>query len=285
MSINTRERNFVGCNVSFEEAAIVLLGAPFDGTVSFRTGTRMAPSQIRNDSIGLETYSPYLDKDLINSNTHDAGDIDLPYGNTKKTMLIIEDTVDRIMQADKKVFMVGGEHLVTYPAAKAVLKKYPDLCFIHFDAHTDLRDTFFGEELSHATVIKRIWDMVGDNRIWQFGIRSGSREEFLWAEAGHTHLEKFNVTTIDKAISDIGDRPVYITVDLDVLDTSVFPGTGTPEAGGIGFMELLNALIKTANLNIVAADVVELAPNYDNSGVSTAVACKTIREMLLLLGQ
>ena len=180
--------------------------------------------------------------------------------------------------------MIGGEHLVTLGAVSAIAEKYHDLCIIHFDAHTDLREEYLGERLSHSTVIKRVWDIVGDNKIFQFGIRSGEKYEFEFAKE-HTIMQKYNLDNLQDIVEQIGDRPVYFTLDLDVLDPSIFCGTGTPEAGGVSFKELLDAVIKMDKFNIVGCDVNELAPMYDESGVSTAVACKILREILLMLGE
>jgi agmatinase len=275
---------FNGCNKAYEEAEIIVFGAPFDGTVSFRPGTRFASSQMRIESIGLETYSPYQDKDLVKDAwVYDNGDLQFPFGNKEKTLDVIETYAAKVVGSDKKPFMIGGEHLVTLPAVKAVYRKYPDLCVIHLDAHTDLRDYFFDEELSHATVIKKVWNYLGDGRIFQFGIRSGAKEEFEWAQEGHVYMEKFSIESLNGIIKQLRDKPVYITIDLDVLDPSIFPGTGTPEPGGITFKELLDAVLSMRGLNIVGADIVELSPHYDQSGVSTAAACKVMRELLLAM--
>jgi agmatinase len=274
--------DFIGFDSSFEKAEIVLFGAPFDGTVSFRPGARFAPEAIRKDSWGLETYSPYLDEDLQSYELHDAGDLDLPFGNTARVLNMIENYVDGIVKDGKIPLMMGGEHLVTYPAVKAVCKRHEDLCIIHFDAHADLRTDYMEEYLSHATVMRRVWESVGDERIFQYGIRSGLREEFQWAKE-HTFLRMFALESIQDDLKIIGDKPVYVTIDMDVLDPSVFPGTGTPEPGGISFKELLDALRLIRHLNVVGADVVELSPHYDSSGISTAAACKTIREMVLAI--
>jgi agmatinase len=179
--------------------------------------------------------------------------------------------------------MIGGEHLVSLPAIKQAAKKYPNLNVIHFDAHTDLREDYLGQALSHSSVIRRVWDILGDKHIWQYGIRSGTREEFYWAKEGHTSMCLHNFDTLDKDINDIGDLPVYLTIDLDVLDPSIFPGTGTPEAGGVSFLELVGALKAVSKLNIIGADIVELSPHYDHSGSSTAVACKVLREVVLAM--
>ena len=275
--------NFIGCDASFEEAQTILFGVPFDGTTSFRPGTRFAMQAIRPDSYGLETYSPHLDIDLEDVAIADGGDLELPFGNTQAVMSQIKAYCKDVLAADKKFYMVGGEHLVSLPAIEAAYEKYPDLHVIHLDAHTDLRDDYMGEPLSHASVIRRCHDFLGDGRIFQFGIRSGTREEFEWAKT-HTHLEKFTLTTLADTIEQLKDKPVYITIDLDVLDPAVFPGTGTPEPGGISYKELLAAIAQFQQLShIVSADVVELSPQYDVSGASTAVACKTIREMLLTI--
>ncbi|MFC4022443.1 agmatinase [Oceanobacillus longus] len=274
---------FIGCENSYKEAEVVLFGVPFDGTTSFRPGTRFAMQHIRPDSYGLETYSPYLDKDLEDTSIFDGGDLELPFGNTGRVIEQIFEYSQEVLQDGKKFLMVGGEHLVSLPTIKAAHEKYPELHVIHIDAHTDLREDYLGEKLSHASVIRRSHDFLGDGRIFQFGIRSGLKEEFDWAKE-HTYLERFSLYTLKEKIGELKDVPVYITMDLDVLDPGIFPGTGTPEPGGITYRELLEAIQQMQALNqIVAADVVELSPAYDPSGASTAMACKTIRELLLTL--
>lgn len=271
---------FIACDASFEEATTVIFGAPYDSTTSNRPGTRFAPKAIRNDSFGLETYSPYQDKDLSEVKIFDSGDLELSFGRVDLALQDIENHAREILSAGKRPLMIGGEHLVTLGQFRAVAEKYPDVCVIQLDAHTDLRQEYLGAELSHATIIRRLWDIVGDDRIYQLGIRSGEKAEFEFAKE-HTHLTKFNLSGLPKAIADLKDKPVYLTIDLDVLDPSAFPGTGTPEAGGIDFMTLLQAIIDIAQLNVVAIDVNELSPHYDLSGASTALATKIIREILL----
>lgn len=283
MKYKTIELPFQSCTSNFEDADVVVFSAPMDATTSFRPGTRLAGNAIRVDSFGVEWYSPYWDMSLKDVNTCDIGDLDLPFGNVPLALEIIEETAKDIINANKKVMMVGGEHLVTYGTVKALVEKYPDLHIIHLDAHTDLRDEFFGMKLSHATVLRRCYDMTGDGKIFQFGIRSGDKHEFEWAK-GKTHLRKFDLEGLEEVVKQLQDKPVYITIDLDVLDPSVFPGTGTPEAGGITYKELLHAISLFGKLNqVVGADIVELSPHYDHSGGSTAVAAKTLREMILLL--
>ena len=274
--------NFIGCDCGFEDSDIVLFGAPFDSTTSFRPGTRFASKDRRSNSYGLETYSPYQNADLSEISVFDGGDLELCIGDQHKALKTIEEYTDEIVENGKIPFMIGGEHLVTLAPVKSVLKKYPDLHIIHFDAHTDLREEYLDEPYSHATVLRRIWDITGDGRIHQFGIRSGDKPEFEWAKS-HTDIHLFNFDGLERAIESIGEKPVYFTIDLDVLDPSVFPGTGTPEAGGVTFTQLLSAIFKAAKLNIVGCDTVELAPHYDQSGASTMTAAKIIRELLLAI--
>ncbi|PKE17363.1 agmatinase [Macrococcoides caseolyticum] len=273
---------YMSCESSFEEATTVIYGAPFDGTVSNRPGTRFAADAIRSESYGLETYSPYLNKDLEDVRIMDSGDVDITIGNKVKVLEELEDTARTILNADKLPFMIGGEHLVTLGPMRAVLEKYPDAMLVQLDAHTDLRDDYMGEPLSHATVVRRIHDLIGDNRIYQYGIRSGTKEEFDWSDT-HTVLEKFSIDTLKDLPGIIGNTPVYVTIDLDCLDPSIFPGTGTPEPGGLTYRELEPAFKVFEQLNVVAADIVELSPPYDHSGVSNAVAAKVARELMLAI--
>jgi len=215
---------------------------------------------------------------------HDSGDSLIALGNVEKTLNTIYNSAKKYYTDNKKTLMIGGEHLVTYPTVKACLESYPNLRVVHFDAHTDLRDSFLGEEMSHATVLKKIADELGDNRLFQFGIRSGTKKEFQYAK-NHQYIEIAGVKTLPDIISKLQGHPIYITLDVDVLDPSIMSGTGTPEAGGITYKELLEALLVLKDQNIVGADVVELAPDYDNSGVSTATACTLIRELLLLMAK
>ena len=270
----------LGCDADFDGAAIVLFGAPFDGTTSFRPGARFGPAAIRNDSVGMETYSPYQDRDLEELHICDVGDLELPFGNTERALSMVGETASEILNADKIPLMLGGEHLLTLAAVKAALQKYPDLRIVQFDAHTDLRDEYMGEQLSHANVMRRVWEEVGDGRVYQLGIRSGEKNEFDFARE-HTRLSKFDLTAFGEVTAALKGFPVYFSLDLDILDPGVFPGTGTPEPGGVSFQELLNAVLKLRDLNVVAADLMELSPPYDQSGASTAAACKILREILL----
>lgn len=277
---------FIGCESSFEEASIVLYGAPFDSTTSFRPGARFGPAAMRHESFGLETYSPYQDRDLMDISVFDSGDLELCFGSSEMALSDIQKRAEEILKADKFPLLLGGEHLVTLAAVRAVAAKYPDLHIIHFDAHADLRDDYLGAKLSHACVLRRCHDLLGDGRIHQFCIRSGEREEFRFA-AQHTDFHPLSFDGLEETVRELKEKnvPIYFTIDLDCLDPAAFPGTGTPEAGGVTFLELLEAIRTVAQANVVGADVNELAPMLDASGVSTATACKVLRELLLAIAK
>ena len=274
---------FLCCDADYEDARIVLFGAPFDSTTSYRPGTRFGSHAIRSESYGLESYSPYQDRDLLDCAVFDSGDLELSFGKPEDALSDIEERAAAILADEKLPFLLGGEHLVTLGAVRAAAQQFPGLHILHFDAHADLRDDYLGARLSHACVLRRCWELVGDGRIHQFGIRSGDREEFRWGK-DHVNTHRFDLNGLAETLEELENKPVYFTLDLDVLDPSVFPGTGTPEPGGVDFNTLREAVtLVCSKAIIVGCDVNELSPPYDQSGASTAVACKIVREMLLAL--
>ena len=309
-SLYPKHDTFLECDKSLTDARIILFGAPFDSTTSYRPGARFGSSAIRRESYGIESYSPYQDKDLIDCLVLDCGDLELAIGDTEKVLAQIETYTDEILLEEKIPFLLGGEHLVTLGAFRAVHRKYPDVAIIHLDAHGDLRDDYLGVKLSHACVIRRCWEVMydkvkrgegtngkvmleevvrggdvsgNDHRIFQFGIRSGAREEFVWGKS-HVSTRLYNLDGLAELVDWLQGKPVYLTVDLDILDPSVFLGTGTPEPEGISFEELRKGItLICQKLAVVGCDVNELCPPYDPSGISTTVACKVVREMLLAL--
>ncbi|NWH12279.1 agmatinase [Acholeplasma laidlawii] len=283
MKLSKVDLSFQSCTSSYDEADVVIYSVPMDATTSFRPGTRFAGNAIRVDSFGVEWYSPYRDADLKDFKTVDTGDLDLPIGAVEDALDIVYEATKTVIKDGKKPMVIGGEHLITYPVLKALHEKYNDLHVIHLDAHTDLREEFFGRELSHATFMRQAHKFLVDHKIFQFGIRSGDKHEFEWAKK-HIHQQKFDFEGLDKIVEQIKDKPVYITIDLDVLDPAVFPGTGTPEPGGMQYKDLLWAFDQFEKLNhIVGADIVELSPYLDPSGASNAVAAKSLRELILIL--
>ena len=277
---------FIGCDKPFDDAKAVLFGAPYDSTTSFRPGTRFGPAAMRAESFGIETYSMLQDRDLSeDASVFDSGDLELPFGAPDRALEMIESRAAEILDAGKVPFLLGGEHLVTLGSVRAVAKRHPDLRIVHFDAHADLREDYLGVKLSHACVLRRCHDILGDGRIFQFGIRSGTRDERRFMEDGHVTTELFSDTTLPDVLKKIGSaKPVYLTIDLDVVDPSEFPGTGTQEAGGLSYSRLVSDVLRVCReLNVVALDNVELSPALDPTGRSTALACKLLREELLAL--
>ena len=275
---------FIGSHPVFEESEAVLYGMPMDWTVSYRPGSRFGPTRIREVSIGLEEYSPYLDRELEEVKYFDAGDIPLPFGNPQRSLNMIEEYIDQLLAADKFPLGMGGEHLVSWPVMKAMYKKYPDLAIIHMDAHTDLREEYEGEPLSHSTPIRKVAELIGPENVYSFGIRSGMKEEFQWAKENGMHISKFEVLEpLKEILPRLAGRPVYVTIDIDVLDPAHAPGTGTVDAGGITSKELLASIhaIAKSDLRIVGGDLVEVAPIYDPSEQTANTASKLIREMIL----
>ncbi|MBX9997200.1 MULTISPECIES: agmatinase [Priestia] len=275
---------FIGSHPVFAESEAVLYGMPMDWTVSYRPGSRFGPTRIREVSIGLEEYSPYLDRELEEVKYFDAGDIPLPFGNPQRSLNMIEEYIDQLLAADKFPLGMGGEHLVSWPVMKAMYKKYPDLAIIHMDAHTDLREEYEGEPLSHSTPIRKVAELIGPENVYSFGIRSGMKEEFQWAKENGMHISKFEVLEpLKEILPTLAGRPVYVTIDIDVLDPAHAPGTGTVDAGGITSKELLASIhaIAKSDLRIVGGDLVEVAPIYDPSEQTANTASKLIREMIL----
>ncbi|MBD3859085.1 MULTISPECIES: agmatinase [Bacillus] len=275
---------FIGSHPTWEDAKVILYGMPMDWTVSYRPGSRFGPNRIREVSIGLEEYSPYLDRELHEVPFFDAGDIPLPFGNAQKSLDLIEEYVDSILEKGKFPLGMGGEHLVSWPVFRAMHKKYPDLAIIHMDAHTDLREEYEGEPLSHSTPIRKVAGLIGPENVYSFGIRSGMKEEFEWAKEAGMHISTFEVLEpLKQVLPKLKGRPVYVTIDIDVLDPAHAPGTGTVDAGGITSKELLASIhaIAGSDVQVVGADLVEVAPVYDHSDQTANTASKLLREMLL----
>jgi agmatinase len=274
---------FIASSDDYSSSHAVIYGMPMDYTVSFRPGSRFGPTRIREVSIGLEEYSPYLDKSLEDIQYFDAGDLLLPFGNAARSLEMIGDYIKGLLNDGKFPLGLGGEHLVTWPVIREMYAKYPDLAIIHIDAHADLREHYEGEPLSHSTPIRKAAELIGGKHIYQFGIRSGTREEFAYAKQ-NLNMYKFDVLEpLKKVLPELAGRPVYVTIDIDVLDPSAAPGTGTAEAGGITSKELLAAIheIAGSDVQVVGSDVVEVAPVYDHSEQTQITAAKLVREMLL----
>jgi agmatinase len=280
MTLRFTEKTFISARATFREGRTVLLGCPFDGTASFRPGARFGPEALRNASWGIETYSPYQNTDLERLAVHDMGDLELPLGEKRIALRSIRNGIRRILDRGKFSVLLGGEHLISLPAVEEVLTRYPDLHVVQFDAHTDLREDYLGEALSHSTVMRKLLGPLGEGRLSQIGIRSGTEAEFSLAKKIKSIVPPGRAAV--KALAKrLRNRPVYVSLDLDVIDPGFLPGVGTPEPGGLSFRELLDLLLDLRGLSIVGFDLVELTPDYDPTGVSAVTASVLLREMLL----
>ena len=274
------ETNYISASASFEKSRGVILGCPYDGSASFRPGARFGPSAIRRASWGIETFSPYFQKDLSQCSIHDMGDLELPLGEKKASLDLIRMAVRKILSEKKFPILLGGDHLITLPIVEEILKIYPCLHLIHIDAHTDLREDYLGESLCHGTVMRKVVDHLSEGRLFQIGVRSGTEEEFESARKMKS-IVSFNPGSLDSMIKRIRNQPIYVSLDLDVIDPSLLPGVGAPEPGGLTFQELISLLKKLQTLHVVGFDMVELTPDYDQTQISAITASVILREMIL----
>jgi agmatinase len=280
MNLPIMEQTFISAKASFAEAKAVILGCPYDGSATFRPGARFGPSAIRKASWGIETYSPYQESDLTQIKIHDMGDLELPLGEKKTSLRLIQEGARRILSAKKFPILLGGDHLITLPIIEEVHRVYPDVHVLHIDAHTDLRDEYLGETLNHSTVMKKVLNLLSKGRLSQVGVRAGTREEFALAEKIRSILF-FDPKSLIRMVNRLKDRPVYISLDLDVMDPGLLPGVGTPEPGGFTFQELISLFKGLQPLRIIGFDLVELTPDYDPTQISSVTASVILREMIL----
>jgi len=261
---------------AYNDADIIIIGLPLDRTSSFIPGSRFGPQFIRQCSENIEEYSPYQDKRLSDLKICDLGDL---HFETNNWLLEIEQAVKKIFDDKKIPILLGGEHTITLPIIKALKRHYPHPSVVQFDAHCDLRDEYLGEKVCHATVIRRVSDLLGIENIYQFGIRSGTEKEFQF----NKNLYKFNSYQSLKSVIGKISAPIYLTIDLDVLDPAVLPATSTPAPGGISYQELLNSLLLFKDKKIISVDIVEYNPLAASPYSSGCVAAEILREVILLV--
>jgi agmatinase len=280
MKLSFIETNYISASASFEKSRAVILGCPYDGSASFRPGARFGPSAIRRASWGIETFSPYFERDLSQLSVHDMGDLELPLGEKKLSLTLIRKALRKILSEKKFPISLGGDHLITLPIVEEVLRVYPSLYLLQIDAHADLREDYLGETLSHCTVMKRVLDRLGKGRLLQVGIRSGTEEEFELAR------RMKSIVSVDQdsprsMVKRLRNKPVYLSLDLDVIDPSLLPGVGTPEPGGFTFQGFISLLKELQPLHVIGFDMVELTPDYDPTQISAITASVMLREMIL----
>jgi len=277
---------FMGAQREIDQCRVSLLGVPYDGTCCFRPGARFGPSAVREDSYGIETYCPQLNLDLEDINFTDIGSLDVPLGDAKLTLDYIRDATDILLKKNLKPLIIGGEHSITSGVIKSLITNYPDLIMLQLDAHADLRDEWLGSKFSHACTMKRCLEILPSKKIFQIGIRSGTKSEFLEMNNSKRliqHTLGKNAKSLEEALKSFKGRPIYLTFDLDWFDPSIMPGTGTPEPGGYFWGDFAAIIDVIKSHNLIGADVVELSPKLDNTGISSILAAKVIRSLIMLL--
>ncbi len=279
---------FMGAKRTIENCKVALFGVPYDGTSCFRPGARFGPSAVREDSNGIETYCPQLNLDLEDINFADLGSLDVPIGDTKLIIEYVKNATDILIRNNLKPLIIGGEHSITSGIIKSIINNYPDLIMIQLDAHADLRDEWLGNKFSHACTMKRCLEILPTKKIFQIGIRSGTKLEFIEMKKTNSlipHALGDNAEYLEKALEEFKGKPIYLTFDLDWFDPSIMPGTGTPEPGGYFWNDFAAVTDVLKSHNLIGADVVELSPKLDNSGISSILAAKVIRSLIMLLNK
>ena len=287
MLLNTYEPwkfAFSSDNDDLKENSFGIIGVPFDSTTSYHSGARLGPIVVREASFGFEKYNTVFNKDLT-ACFYDFGDVNVIHGNCEKPCQIVEDTVNDLIELNIKPIIIGGEHSASIGAIRALAEKYEKLTVIHLDAHRDLAFEFIGEKYSHATVMRRAHEMGVD--LVQIGIRSSSKDEEDFVKSTY-NIQTFKNRDVHKHMDAIEyyliniDGPIYISIDMDVVDPSIAPRVGNPTPGGLFISELETIIETLSHKNIVGLDVVETAS--DRLGDNTAVVgAKLIYDFLTLI--
>ncbi len=263
-------------NSRLKNADTVIIGFPFDCTSSFIPGSRFGPRYIRMCTENIEWFSPYQERSVGSIKIADLGDYEFQTQNQIKEM---EHKAYELYRMGKKTIFLGGEHTVTFPIVSGISRILKNLSVIHLDAHADLRDEYRGERICHATAIKRVSEVIGLKNIYQFGIRSGTEEEFKL----NKNLFRFSVfKPLKKILSKISD-PIYLTIDVDIIDSGALPAVATPEPNGITFKELVDSLLLLRNRRIIGADIVEYNPLATSPWASGSLVANILRELILIL--
>ena len=279
---------FMGAQKNIDQCKVALLGVPYDGTCCFRPGSRFGPSTVREDSYGIETYCPQLNLDLEDIKYADLGSLDVPIGDAKLIINNVKNATDILLRNNLKPLFIGGEHSITSGVIQSIITKQPELIMIQLDAHADLRDEWLGSKFSHACSMKRCLEILPSKKIFQIGIRSGTKSEFIDMNNSKRlikHTSGENAKYLEEVLKSFKGKPIYLTCDLDWFDPSIMPGTGTPEPGGYFWGDFASIIDVIKSHNLIGADVVELSPKFDNSGISSVLAAKVIRSLIMLLNK
>jgi len=283
MTLHPARPPFIGCRPDPTGAAVVVYGIPFEGRVNQRKGAALGPAAIRRASDLLETYVPALGLDLADCAVADAGDLPVPDAEPRAALAAVRTVLDALLDPRQRWVFLGGDHTIAAPTVAAALRHYPDLRVVQFDAHPDLRRDFLGERANYASAMTRVLDHLAPDRLFQVGLRTGDREE--WVPPRGTRLFPAWAVPVADAAAEVAveasGHPLYVTLDIDVLDPSVAPGTGSPEPGGVSLADLLLALRRLAAARVVAFDLVEVSPLWDPSGRTAVTAAAIVREAIL----
>jgi agmatinase len=276
---------------------IAVVGVPFDGGTSYRPGARFGPSAVRQGSRLLRPYHPELDTlPFERGQVVDAGDISCSPFDIEAAVRQIEDAAGGLLAGGGRLVAIGGDHTIALPLLRATAQRHGPLALIHFDAHLDTWDTYFGQRFTHGTPFRRAWEeglLLRDHSA-HVGLRGPlyARDDLTEdAEMGFLQISTTDVadrgvgSVVAQLVERAGDAPVYVSVDIDVLDPAHAPGTGTPEAGGLTSRELLALLRGLDPVSIVGSDVVEVAPAYDHAEVTAIAAAHVLYDLVTLMSR
>ncbi|HBT47237.1 MAG TPA: agmatinase [Peptococcaceae bacterium] len=279
-----RQGSFLGSREDYAGARVCLLGLPLDVSTSFRPGCRFGPAVIRAVSEVLEEFSPAVWRSLGEVPFCDLGDLELIPGDIEENLHRIEGAAEAILGDGKFFLALGGEHLVSYPLIRAVRRRYPDLAVIQLDAHADLREEYLGKRYSHATVMRLVAGEIGPDNLYQFGVRSCTWEELAYGSRETNFFLDKILEPLTRLVPHLTGRPLYLSVDIDVIDPAFAPGTGTPEPGGCRPQEIFEAIYSLKGSRVVAMDLVEVCPPHDCGDITSVLAAKIVREAVLCFG-
>jgi len=259
--------------------SINLFGVPYDKTASFRKGTLLAPNAIREISeAAIESYSPRRNQDLADLSFADLGDLTFdPQSSPEEVFAFVYEATGELLKNETIPVIIGGEHSISPGAIRAAFEKHQNLQVLQIDAHADLREHYEGSPHSHACAMRRVLDFLPSEQLIQHGIRSGTQDEF------REMIDQKRLVSLLDLPSRLKKAPLWVTFDIDYVDPSECPGTGTPEAGGATYREVEQILDLLSGHQVIGIDLVELSPPLDPSGISTALAAKLLRELLLTL--